>query len=126
MPLKRPRLRVIDLDRSSQSSKRLRSYRRLLVPFFCASLFILLALTLSCRHSTEESLKRAADAWDSGDYKQAAEEYERFLGRNPTGEDSLKARFQLANIYYFNLRHYDQARAQYQALLDQDPASQYA
>lgn len=76
----------------------------------------------ACRQSAEGSLKRAAEAWDSGDYRAAAEEYERYLEQDPSGEKSSEARFQLANIYYLNLHRYEQARAHYKTLLDQDPS----
>ncbi|MGA9769205.1 MAG: tetratricopeptide repeat protein [Blastocatellia bacterium] len=78
---------------------------------------------MSCSRSTETTLQQASDAWDSGDYKLAAEEYEQFIERNPSGEQSLDARFKLANIYYFNLRRYDQARTHYAALLNQDSSN---
>ena len=65
-------------------------------------------------------LERATAAWDAGDYPQAADAYEKFLYQYPTGEPSLTARFKLANIYYLNLRRYDQARGHYQEFLRKD------
>ena len=88
-------------------------------PFFVLIVF-LFAFAVSCKRSTEHTLQQAADAWDSGDYKLAAEEYEQYIERNPSGDQTLDARFKLANIYYFNLRRYEQARAHYAALLYQD------
>ena len=84
---------------------------------------LLLALGLSllaagCKRDANQSLARAVEAWDSGDYKLAAEEYEHYLLLDPTSEKSVEARFQLANIYYFNLHRYDQARAHYSAFLN--------
>src|SRR5690349_15374471 len=80
----------------------------------CVVAFGLLALMVSaCHRSADQSLTRAAEAWDSGDYKSSAEEYERYLYQSPTGEKSPEARFQLANIYYFKLKRYDQARSHY-------------
>ncbi len=76
-----------------------------------------------CRKDTEQDLKRGAEAWDSGDYQIAAQEYEQYLQHNPTGHQSLEARFQLANIYYLNLQHYELARTHYKEFLDQDPAN---
>jgi tetratricopeptide (TPR) repeat protein len=76
-----------------------------------------------CRKDEEQSLKRAAEAWDSGDYQTAVNEYEQYLRRNPTGQQSVEARFQLANIYYLNLQRYEQARSHYVEFLDQDPAN---
>ena len=76
-----------------------------------------------CDKDEEQSLKRGADAWDSGDYQTAAKEYEQYLQRNPTGQQSLEARFQLANVYYLNLQRYEQARSHYKEFLDQDPSN---
>ena len=93
-------------------------------PFPLLILIVLLfAFVVSCKRTTEHTLQQASDAWDSGDYKLAAEEYEQFIERNPSGEQSLDARFKLANIYYFNLRRYEQARAHYAALLYQDSSN---
>lgn len=86
-------------------------------------LALLFAFAVSCKRSTENTPQRAAEAWDSGDYKLAADEYEQYIERNPAGEQSLDARFKLANIYYFNLRRYEQARAHYAALLYQDSSN---
>jgi len=92
----------------------------------CIALVFLLLAPAACRRSNEQSLRAAAEAWDSGDYKAAAEEYEQYLKLNPTGEESLEARFQLANIYYLNLKSYEQARTHYKEFLSQDAASQNA
>jgi tetratricopeptide (TPR) repeat protein len=90
------------------------------------ALFLLLTLAgaapqfaAGCRRNTEHSLRAAAEAWDGGDYELAAEEYEQYLKRDPAGEQSLEARFQLANIYYYNLHRHDQARAHYREFLEQ-------
>ena len=93
-----------------------------------ALLIFTLALTLAvaCGRGKEPTIERAAAAWDAGDYKLAAEEYEKFLRQNLEGPPSLEARFKLANIYYFNLRRLEQARAHYAELLSQDPANQNA
>jgi tetratricopeptide (TPR) repeat protein len=91
---------------------------RLCLALLAASL---LTFAASCKRDAGQSLKRASEAWDSGDYKLAAEEYEQYLERNPAGEQSLDARFKLANICYFNLHRYDQARAHYSEFLGQGP-----
>jgi tetratricopeptide (TPR) repeat protein len=75
-----------------------------------------------CHRDIERSLARAVEAWDSGDFNLAAEEYERYLHQRPTSEKAPDARFQLANIYYFKLRRYDQARDHYNAFLEQNPS----
>lgn len=92
-------------------------------PFFRLFLLVALLFAVSCKRGTEHTIQQASDAWDSGDYKLAAEEYEHFIERNPSGEQSLDARFKLANIYYFNLHRYEQARAHYAALLYQDSSN---
>lgn len=79
-------------------------------------------LAISCSRDAEQSLERAVEAWDSGNYKLAAEEYERFLEKHPAGDRAAEARFQLANIYYFKLQRYDQARANYAAFLERNHA----
>ncbi len=76
----------------------------------------------ACHRDAGQSLTRAVEAWDSGDYKLAAEEYERYLYQNPTGDKAPDARFQLANIYYFKLQRYDRASANYTAFLEQSPS----
>ncbi|HSO76292.1 MAG TPA: tetratricopeptide repeat protein, partial [Blastocatellia bacterium] len=81
---------------------------------------ISLALLTGCKRDSSESLERAVEAWDSADYKLAAEEYERYLSLDPASEKSADARFQLANIYYFNLQRYDQARAHYATFLNEN------
>jgi tetratricopeptide (TPR) repeat protein len=86
---------------------------------FC--LMVVAVLGGACHRDVEQSLGRAVEAWDSGNYKLAAEEYERYLERDPTSEKASEARFQLANIYYFKLQRYDQARANYGAFLERNP-----
>lgn len=93
-----------------------------LLSFFLV-IFLLSAFAVSCKRTTENTLQQASDAWESGEYKLAAEEYEHYIERNPSGEQSLDARFKLANIYYFNLHRYEQARAHYAALLYQDSSN---
>jgi tetratricopeptide (TPR) repeat protein len=114
---------------NSSPFESLRSARRLSLLASLSSLLLACALAsgmIACGRSDEQSLSRATEAWDSGDYEQAAEEYEAFLARNPAGETSLRARLQLANIYYLNLRRYEQAVPHYREYLSQDSSSQDA
>ena len=93
------------------------------------ALLIMFALLISasgCRPNAGQALDSARKAWDSGDYQEAAKEYEAYIERNPTGEESLQARFQVANIYYLNLHSLDQARAHYSEFLKEDPGNQNA
>lgn len=107
--------------RSSNRAKIPASPRLRVAASFLACL-TLAALVGACHRDAGQSLTRAVEAWDSGDYKLAAEEYERFLYQNPTGDKAPDARFQLANIYYFKLQRYDRASANYTALLEQSPS----
>jgi tetratricopeptide (TPR) repeat protein len=88
-------------------------------------LFLAVAMTLAgagCRRTNDEALKHANEAWDSGDYELAAEEYEGYLREDPASESAAEARLQLANIYYLNLGRYDQARAHYREFLSRAPS----
>src|SRR5262249_57585164 len=73
----------------------------------------------ACRYSSENALQRASNAWDNGDYEQAAELYERYLERYPDGDASLRARAKAANIYFANLHRYDRAARHYREFLNQ-------
>ncbi|MFY9556692.1 MAG: tetratricopeptide repeat protein [Blastocatellia bacterium] len=81
---------------------------------------------IACHRDAAQSLTRAVEAWDSENYKLAAEEYERYLYQYPTSEKASEARFELANIYYFKLRRYDRAVSHYAAFLEQNPSHQKA
>jgi tetratricopeptide (TPR) repeat protein len=95
------------------------SPRRLLALSLLGCLMLVPMLAGGCgRGDVDQSLARAIGAWDSGDYKLAAEEYERYLEEGPSSEKAAEARFQLANIYYFKLQRYDQARANYTLFLE--------
>src|ERR1051325_4419243 len=76
----------------------------------------------ACQKKHDGSVSHAVEAWGSGDYQTAAEEYERYLQLYPTGEQSVEARLQLANVYYLNLHKYEQARLHYKEFLNQSPA----
>ncbi|HEY7547259.1 MAG TPA: tetratricopeptide repeat protein [Blastocatellia bacterium] len=93
------------------------------VGLVAAPVIVILAITIAAialGRGEHEELRRALEAWDAGDYEAAAEEYEEFLRSEPSGAQSLDARFQLANIYYLNLSRYDQAIAHYKEFLSQD------
>ena len=96
--------------------------RLVLLPVLVIACSMLLLLS-ACRRDAEQSLTRAVEAWDSGDYKLAVEEYERYLYQRPTGDKAPEARFQVANIYFFKLQRYDQARVNYVAFIEQNPSN---
>src|SRR5215468_1520922 len=86
-----------------------------------AAALMLTAASQGCGGKVDGSLTRAAEAWDAGNYKLAAEEYERYLTEFPAGDKVPEAHFQLANIYYFKLQRYDQARAHYSSVVEHSP-----
>jgi tetratricopeptide (TPR) repeat protein len=93
---------------------------RRVAPSLTVCLILVAVLAGACHRDVEQSLVRAAEAWDSGNYKLAAEEYERYLEKDPASDKAAEARFQLANIYYFKLQRHDQARANYTAFLERN------
>jgi TolA-binding protein len=56
------------------------------------------------------------------DYRQAIVEYQRLITLNPGGEGNDEAQFAVARCY-FKLEDFDQARAEYEVLLDRYPES---
>src|SRR5688572_8098829 len=72
--------------------------------FVLVLVLVVFGTVTGCHRDIERSLARAVEAWDSGDYNLAAEEYEKYLSQRPSSEKAPEARFQLANIYYFKLR----------------------
>lgn len=123
---KRPEFNVslADLRQRERQEKR-RVRLRLAAASLGISVIIAVALVFFFRPSRphgDSLLESAAAAWTSEDHTLAAERYEQYLARDPEGEVSQRARFQLANIYLMNLRRYDQARAHYQEFLNQAPA----
>ena len=65
----------------------------------------------------EEPLTRAAEALDADNYQLAAEELEHYIEQYPNSEKALDARYQLANIYYYNLHRPDRALINYRECL---------
>jgi len=87
---------------------------------FSAALLLAVGLVAgACRHSGESVLRRAADAWENGNYEQSASLYEEYLAHSQDGESSRSARFRLANIYFANLHRYDRAAGHYREFLNQ-------
>jgi tetratricopeptide (TPR) repeat protein len=91
--------------------------------------FLLIAVSLSfillfnaCSKDKTKARERAVKAWGNEDYETAAKEFEHYLEVYPTGDESLDARFQLANVYYLHLKRYEEARAQYSEFINQSPS----
>jgi tetratricopeptide (TPR) repeat protein len=102
--------------------ERVRKRGLIIASALCLSLLLCGTLLISaCQKKKESSMSHAIEAWDAGDYQTAAEEYELFLQHYPTSEQSVEARFQLANVYYYNLKKYEQARTHYKEFLNQSP-----
>ena len=120
---------MIDSKRKGEGPEHARFRRArpgLSLIFFLPVIFLAALFSGSCSRGAEQSLDRAAEAWDSKDYRAAVEEYEHYLYLNPDGDKSADARFQLANIYFLNLHRSDQAITHYRQFLDQNPNSKNA
>jgi tetratricopeptide (TPR) repeat protein len=122
------RLRMKAYERGTAAAiirawQRSQSFRRGAIATAAAILLAIVALSVFSGRGENESLKRAVEAWDAGDYQAAADEYEAFIEREPYGAWSLEARFQLANIYYLNLGRHDQALAHYREFLNHNPSN---
>jgi tetratricopeptide (TPR) repeat protein len=115
--------RIPSLIRACQRSLAVRM--SLMAAPLVAVLFVVVTALLWGR-GEDRGLKSAIEAWNSGDYETAAEEYEDFLRRNPDGTEAMEARFQLANVYYLNLSRYDLAFAHYSRFLEQSPSGDNA
>ncbi len=89
---------------------------------FISVVLVFAVLLNACSKDKSKAKERAVKAWADEDYETAAQEFERFLEVQPTGEPSLDARFQLANVYYLNLQRYEEARAQYSEFINQSPS----
>jgi tetratricopeptide (TPR) repeat protein len=74
-----------------------------------------------CQTREAPRVELARQAWDRGEYVQAAHAYESLLaddGDPASPEERCAARFELANTYYLNLRDYPAAARHYSQLLD--------
>ena len=89
---------------------------------FLAGSLSFIFLFNACSKDKTKARERAVKAWGNEDYETAAKEFEHFLEVYPTGNESLDARFQLANVYYLHLKRYEEARAQYSEFINQSPS----
>jgi tetratricopeptide (TPR) repeat protein len=82
---------------------------------------LLLVVLLTSSDHSDDLLRQASDAYQARDYELAAEEYERYLHEHPQSARTAEIRFQLANIFFLNLKDYSQARVHYRAFLSESP-----
>ncbi len=89
---------------------------------FCLLLFAfcLLLSGLGCR-SRGTLLNQAQAAWDRSDYQTAVTHYEEFLKGATTPEQAANVHFEVAEIYYLNLKQYDRAAEHYIRLIEDFP-----
>ena len=90
--------------------------------YFIVCFFLLTAcfFSFSCR-SRDALLTQAQTAWDNKDYAAATLSYEEFLKENHPSEQAAEIHFKVANIYYLNLKKYDQAAEHYIRLIEDFP-----
>ncbi len=101
------------------ASVRFHSPARPLTLLALVALCILLLLS-GCR-SKVSLLGQAQAAWDRGDYQAATGHYEDFLKTAPSPEQAANVHFEVAKIYYLNLKQYDRAAEHYIRLIEDFP-----
>ena len=74
-------------------------------------------------NGSDDTLRRALEARESRDYDRAAAGYEKHLQEHPGDSRSPEVKFQLANIYFLNLKQYDRARNLYRDFLSEAASS---
>lgn len=86
-----------------------------------AMIVLCLLFSLAGCRSRGTLLNQAQVAWDRGDYQTAATHYEEFLKGAPSPEQAANVHFEVAKIYYLNLKQYDRAAEHYIRLIEDFP-----
>lgn len=90
------------------------------------SLISVTVLLAGCEKSSEEMYKKAMGLYRDGKYQQAVELFETLLIKYPDHSLSLKARYQLGNIYFYKLNDPEHALQYAQKLYTEAPQGKYA
>ncbi len=90
------------------------------------SLLSVAIILAGCEKSSEEMYKKAMGLYQAGKYQQAVEIFEMLLTRYPDHSLSLKARYQLGNIYFHKLNNPEQALQYAQKLYTEASQGKYA
>lgn len=90
---------------------------------FCLLPFIFCPLIFSVACSRQALLDQAQTAWDTADYKMAAEYYEEYLKKTPQGDKAAFARLQAATVCRRDLKQYDRAIQHYLHFIEDFPKS---
>ncbi|GAK49715.1 TPR repeat protein [Candidatus Moduliflexus flocculans] len=88
---------------------------------------IILCLSLvGCKEDMKDLYQRAVKAYQTEDYQQAADLFEIILQKYPDQNLSLKARFELGNIYFYKLKQPENALKHLQELYAKSEPGTYA
>lgn len=88
---------------------------------------IVLCLSLvGCKEDMKDLYQRAVKAYQAEDYQQAADLFEIILQKYPDQNLSLKARFELGNIYFYKLKQPENALKHLQELYAKSEPGTYA
>lgn len=90
---------------------------------FCLWPFIFCLLIFSAACSRQALLDQAQAAWDSADYKTAAEYYEEYLKKTPQGDKAAFARLRAGTVCRRDLKQYDRAIQHYLHFIEDFPKS---
>lgn len=90
------------------------------------SVLSVMVILAGCEKSSEEMYKKAMELYQDGNYQQAVEIFEMLLAKYPDHSLSLKARYQLGNIYFHKLNNPEQALQYAQKLYTEAPQGKYA
>jgi len=90
------------------------------------SLLSVAIILAGCEKSSEEMYKKAMGLYQAGKYQQAVEIFEMLLTKYPDHSLSLKARYQLGNIYFYKLNNSEQALQYAQKLYAEASQGKYA
>ena len=90
------------------------------------SLLSVAIMLVGCEKSSEEMYKKAMGMYQTGKYQQAVEIFEMLLAKYPEHNLSLKARYQLGNIYFHKLNNSEQALQYAQKLYAEASQGKYA
>ncbi len=119
-------LRIVGILRAQHVDKVFMMKRNHVMLTWGISLLSAVLLLTGCEKSSEEMYKKAMSLYQAGKYQQAVELFETLLAKYPEHSLSLKARYQLGNIYFHKLNKPEQALQYAQKLYTEAPQGKYA
>jgi tetratricopeptide (TPR) repeat protein len=86
----------------------------------------ILFLVAGCKKNPEDIYKKAMELYQAGKYQKAVQAFEQILTSSPEHSLTLKARYQLGNIYLYKLSQPEKALKYAQELYAQAPQGKYS